>query len=352
MNIFGNKIRISLFGASHEEYIGLTISGFPAGVEPDFELINKRLQQRRGLMNLTSKRFEEDEYRFISGIFRGKTTGAPLTVLVRNSDLRSEDYEKHYGIARPSHADYTQYLKYQGHEDFRGGGIASGRLTIVFIILGALAESLLQEKNILVSSRLKSVQNISDEAIPDSDDLKRLRDEDFPVLTPSVKKEMLNLIEETKKQGDTLGGVVETWIIGLPGGLGNPFFDGVESYLSHLIFSIPGVKGLEFGSGFEITKMTGSKANDEMYYQDGEVRYYSNHSGGINGGITNGNAVIFRTAFKPTPSIYLPQRTIDFLNKTNKVVTLSGRHDVIYAIKALHALNALANYAVLDLMSL
>lgn len=350
MNTFGKKIRITLFGASHEEYIGLTISGFPAGIEPDYVLINRRLAQRRGLMNLTSKRFENDEYRFISGLFQGKTTGAPLVVLVKNQDVKSEDYLKNYGVARPSHVDYTQYIKYQGNEDFRGGGIASGRMTIVFIILGALSELILKKKGILVASRMKSVYTVNDKGNPSLDDLSWLKEEDFPVLDSNCKQEMLDLIETTRTTGDSLGGVVETWIAGLPAGIGNPFFDSVESHLSHLLFSIPGVKGIEFGSGFAITTMKGSEANDEIYYKDGKVKYYTNHSGGINGGITNGNLICFRTAFKPTPSISLPQRTINFLKKENTEIKISGRHDTIYAIKALHVVSALTNYAVLDLI--
>jgi chorismate synthase len=351
MNTFGKKIKITLFGASHEEYIGLTITGFPAGIEPDYELIAKRLAQRRGLMNLTSKRLEKDDYLFISGIFQGKTTGAPLTVLIKNQDLKSEDYQKYYGIARPSHADFTQYLKYQGYEDYRGGGISSGRLTVAFIILGALAETILKKKGILVASRLKSVYTVIDEDDnPSLADLIRLKEEDFPVLNFESKAKMLAIIEETKAACDSLGGVVETWVAGLGAGFGEPFFESVESQLSHLLFSVPGVKGIEFGSGFQITKMKGSHANDEMYYEDGEVRYYSNHSGGINGGITNGNLICFRTAFKPTPSIALPQRTINFLEKENTEITISGRHDTIYAIKALHVVNALSNYAILDLI--
>lgn len=348
MNSFGNKMRITVFGASHEDYVGLTVAGFPAGVALDQDLIEKRLRQRRGLMHLTSKRFEKDEWRFISGIFRGKTTGAPLTVLVKNSDRRSEDYEEIRGLARPSHADYTQHVRFGGHEDYRGGGIASGRSTVTYVILGAIAEHLLREKGIFASSRMKSVHGIEDEAIPDIVDLERLREEDFPVL--SKREEMLRLIEETGKRGDSLGGVVETWIVGLPAGLGNPLFGSVEAQLSRLVFGIPGAKGIEFGAGFGITKLFGSQANDQMQYEEGLLRHLSNHSGGINGGITNGSAVNFRVAYTPTPTIALPQRTVDFIKKENKVASFAGRHDAIFAIKALHVQNALANFAALDLI--
>lgn len=350
MNSFGNKMRCTVFGASHEEYIGLTVSGFPAGVTPDHDLISRRLAQRRALLDITSKRREGDEYRFLSGIFNGRTTGAPLTFLVKNADVRSADYEKYRGLARPSHADYTQHVRFQGFEDYRGGGIASGRVTVAYIILGALAETVLREKGVFAASRMKSVLDVEDGAEPSREDLERFREEGFPVLTPEIREKMLGLIEEARNKGDSLGGVAETWILGLPAGLGSPLFGSVEGYLSQLIFGIPGAKGIEFGSGFGIASLRGSQANDGMFYEAGEVRHLSNHSGGINGGITNGNAVCFRVAYRPTPTIALPQPTIDFLNKENKLVEFSGRHDAIFAIKALHVQTALANFAALDLM--
>mgnify|MGYP000869329485 CR=1 FL=1 len=350
MSIFGKNIRISLFGASHEKYIGLTIHGFPAGIEINDDLIKKRLKLRRGLNHLTSKRFETDEFSFISGVFKGFSTGAPLTVLVENIDLKSADYEKTYGLARPSHADYTQHIKYHGFEDYRGGGRASGRLTVVFIILGALCEEILVKRGIIIASRIESVYNIIDRKKSlELNHLLSLKEEVFPVISEETKIEMLDLIEKTASVGDSLGGIVETWIYGLPAGVGSPFFDSLESYLSHLIFSVPGVKGIEFGSGFEITKLTGSEANDMMHFEEG-IKYYSNHSGGINGGISNGNQVYFRTAFKPTPSISKPQKTINFLKNESVEIEIIGRHDAIIAIKGLHVINALTNYAILDMI--
>ena len=352
MSIFGNKLQVSLFGASHEAYIGMTIHNYPAGVKLSLELINRRLKQRVGLNHLTSKRFETDDFEIISGYFNAYTTGAPLTFLVKNQDIRSSDYQKTYGQARPSHADYPLYVKYHGFNDYRGGGTSSGRLTVVLIILGAICEQILVEKNIFVASRMKIISNLEDQEVVITDKhLLTLKEEVFPVIDLDVKEAMLEKIEEVSQQNDSLGGIVETYISNLPIGLGEPFFDSFESIISHLIFSIPGVKGIEFGTGFSLASMMGSKSNDQMEYRDEKVHYLSNHSGGINGGVTNGNLVNFKTAFKPTSSIGLPQASINFLKKTSETIQISGRHDTIFAIKALHVVNALTNYAVLELLN-
>jgi len=351
MSIFGNKLKISLFGSSHEASIGLTIHNYPSGVTLNITKIKEKLKLRNGLNYLTSKRFEEENFQFLSGLFNGITTGAPLTFIVENKDIKSDAYIKSYGLARPSHADYTYFKKYQGFNDFRGGGSSSGRLTVVLIILGAICEQILEEKDIIIASRMKSIYNIEDSDILINDDLlKFFQSEVFPVYSEKTKEQMLIKINEIKEEEDSLGGVVQTFIKNLPFGLGNPFFDSFESIISHLIFSIPGVKGIEFGAGFNITKMLGSTANDQIAYVDEKIVYKTNNSGGINGGITNSDVVIFQTAFKPTPSISKPQATINFINKTNQVIEIKGRHDVIIAIKGLHVVNALSNYAVLDML--
>ncbi len=351
MSTFGKKLEISLFGASHESAIGLTIHNFPDGLKVDFEHIEKRLKQRRGLIDLTSKRKEEDQFKIISGLFQGRTTGAPLTILIENTNQRSEEYERFYGLARPSHGDYVQYHKYQGHSDYRGGGTSSGRLSVALIVLGALSEQVLKSQGIFIASRIKSIHKIEDEdPVITSELLKKWHELDFPVYSKECKEKMLEKIKETREEGDSLGGVVETYIAALPVGLGEPFFDSLESILSHLIFSIPGVKGIEFGTGFSITSLYGSEANDQIVYQDAKIKYLSNHSGGINAGMANGNLVVFRTAFKPTPSISKKQQTINFLEKKNVEMELKGRHDTIIAIKGLHVVNALSYYAILELL--
>lgn len=351
MSVFGKYLQVSLFGASHEKYIGLTIHNYPSGIKLSLERIYHKLALRRGLNSLTSKRLEMDEFEIISGYFNGFTTGAPITVLIKNSDVKSADYEKIQGIARPSHADYTYHLKYNGFNDYRGGGTSSGRLSVALIVLGAICEEILETKNILIATRVKQIKDITDNQNEiDLTTLKELKEEAFPVVDRVIKDKMLELIAQTKEDKDSLGAIVETYIENIPAGLGEPFFDSFESILSHLIFSIPGIKGIEFGTGFDFANMNGSRSNDGLEIKDGNVNYLSNHNGGINGGITNGNTVIFKTVFKPTSSIGKPQQTINFLKGENEILEIGGRHDTIFAIKGVHVVNAVTAYAVLELL--
>lgn len=348
MSIFGKYLEVSIFGASHENYIGLTIHNYPPGIKLSLERIKQKLALRRGLVQLTSKRFETDEFEIISGFFNDHTTGAPLTILIKNSDVRSVDYERIKGIARPSHADYTYHLKYKGFNDYRGGGTSSGRLTVALVVLGAICEEILKKKNIFITSRIKQIKDLID--TDHNLNLKNFHNSEFPVADENIKIKMLELIKKTKEEGNSLGAIVETFIENIPSGLGEPFFDSIESILAHLIFSIPGVKGLEFGSGFDFVNLLGSEANDLMEYKEGKINYLANHNGGINGGITNGNLVNFKTVFKPTSSIGVKQNTINFLENKNELIEINGRHDAIIAVKGLHVVNAITAYAVLELL--
>lgn len=351
MSFFGKYLQVSIFGASHEKYIGITLNNYPSGIKISLDRINKKLLLRRGLNHLTSKRLENDNFEIISGYFNGFTTGAPLTILIHNNDVRSGDYERIKDIPRPSHADYTYYNKYAGFNDYRGGGVSSGRLTVALVVIGALCEEILESKGIIIASRVKQIKDIVDKtSITSIDDLIKLKEEAFPVLDLTVKEEMFDLISKTRESKDSLGAIIETSIINHPIGLGEPFWDSFESVLSHLIFSIPGIKGIEFGAGFEFGKMYGSEANDQIRIKDGKVNFLSNNNGGINGGITNGEQVVFRTVFKPTPSIGKTQKTIDIKNNENIDLDIEGRHDTIIAIKGLHVVNALTYYAVLELL--
>lgn len=351
MNTFGRHLPVTIFGASHEANIGLVIDHYPAGIPVDRKLIEKRLLLRRGISALTSKRHEDDQFQILSGVYQGFTTGAPITVLIANHDVKSADYEKLQGIARPSHADYTRHLRYHGYQDPRGGGTASGRMTVALIVLGAFSEMLLAKKGILCAGRILSVGQVSDSPW-DCDDqmLERFGNESFPVYHEDIKAKMTEAIIKASQSGDSLGGITETYISHVPAGLGEPFFDSAESLISHLAFSVPGVKGIEFGDGFRLATETGSRANDAMRYENGTLRYVSNHSGGINGGITNGNVIVFRTAFKPTPSISLPQETVNYETKSNVTLSIAGRHDAIIAIKGLHVMTAIAQYAISEMM--
>jgi len=351
MSTFGRFLKVSLFGASHEKYIGLTLHGVPCGIKLDLDFIKKRLAQRRGYANQTSSRFETDEFEIISGFFNSYTTGAPLTILIKNSDVKSSDYEKLKDIARPSHADLTYFYKYHGFHDYRGGGVSSGRLTVALIVLGAICEEILKEKKIIVASRIKQIKNHIDlKKKLTKEDLLVLQEDVFPVLDENVKFLMQEEIKKAKENHDSLGAIIETIVENVPIGLGEPFFDSFEAILSHLIFSIPGVKGIEFGLGFDYVNYYGSECNDELRIENDEIVFLSNNNGGINGGITNGNQITFRTIFKPTPSIGKFQKTINLVTKENVDLEITGRHDAIIAIKGLHVINAVTYYAICELM--
>lgn len=344
MSLFRNNLGISLFGESHGPAIGITIHNFPANIALDLERIKRDLQRRSSFTIGKSPRTEKDEFKIISGYWRGVTTGAPLTFIINNKDIDSSKYLDNEGVIRPSHSDYPAFIKYQGANDFRGGGHLSGRLTSLFIILGSICLNELEKLGIKVISRVKSLHNIIDDDIINIDDIS----EDFPVYNQEVKKLMIQFLESLTD--DSVGGVIETCIRGVKPGYGEPIFDSIESIISHLVFSIPAVKGIEFGTGFDITKLYGSQANDQIQYCDGKVKYLTNNSGGIQGGITNGNDIIFRTAFKPTPSISKPQKTINIKTKTNIETVIEGRHDKSIIIKGVHVVNALAAYAIYDIL--
>ncbi len=353
--IWGNNLKISIFGESHGESIGIVINGLSVGLGIDFELIDKEMKRRApGRNKISSPRKESDSFEIISGYFNNKTTGTPLCAIIHNKDKRSQDYDKIKSILRPGHADYTGYIKYEGFNDYRGGGHLSGRLTAPLVFAGAIAKQILTKKNIIIGSHIFSIAHIKDNIFDlvdiDSDSIKKLVDKEFPVINDKVGKEMIELIEEVGVEGDSVGGIIETAILNLQAGIGEPFFDSIESKLSQLLFSIPGVKGVEFGKGFEITRLRGSHANDEYYIEDGEVRTYTNNNGGILGGISNGMPVIFRTAIKPTSSIGLKQRTVDIKHMKNSEIEIEGRHDPCIVPRAIPVVEAVSALSILDLL--
>lgn len=352
MSTFGKNIIINLFGESHQEEIGIVINNLPAGLLIDFDLIDKELLKRRPKSEISTNRVESDQYKVISGLFNNKTTGAPLTFIIKNKDIISKDYNP--DLLRPSHSDYTAYMKYNAFNDYRGSGHFSGRLTAPLVILGAISRQILLSKNIKVASHILSIKDRYEESFLDIDIsydlLDKLLSSDFPVLDNKKENEFKNVILEVKNKQDSVGGVIETCILGLDPGYGEPFFDSVESIISHLIFSIPGIKGISFGSGFDISKMEGSKANDSFTIKDNKVVTTSNNSGGILGGITNGMPVVFKTAVKPTSSIGKKQDTVNIKTMTNETISLKGRHDPAIIHRVIHVVNALTNYAVLELV--
>jgi len=350
---WGKKVKYSIFGESHGRGIGITIDGLPPGIELDMDFINGEMQRRApGRDEFSTKRFEGDKVEILSGYFNGYTTGTPLCGVIFNENQNSKDYDKLKDLARPGHADFTGKVKYEGFNDYRGGGHFSGRITAPLVFAGAVAKQILFDKGIVIGSHILSIGNITDSYF-DGVNLKvqTLADvlrKDFPVLDDLKGKEMKNIILKAKEETDSVGGIIEVAILNIPYGLGEPFFDSIESNLSQLLFSVPAVKGVEFGMGFEITKVRGSQANDEPYIDNGKVLTKTNNNGGINGGISNGMPIVFRVAMKPTPSIAKLQNTIDMKTGENSEVSVIGRHDPCIVLRALPVIEACAAMSILD----
>lgn len=327
-NTFGSSVAITLFGESHGEYIGAVIDGLASGIEIDNQYISHMLTLRRPDGKISTPRKENDEFKIISGMVNNKTTGTPLTILIPNENVKSGDYSQMKTIARPSHADYTAECKYHGFQDSRGGGHFSGRITAALVAAGAICKLALEQKGIYIGTHIKKCAGISDRDFSDLlSDIKNVNQKTFAVLEEASAEKMQKAILDASSDGDSVGGVLETAVTGMPEGVGEPWFDTVESMLSHMMFSIPAVKGIEFGAGFSIADIRGSAANDPMVIDNGKVITTSNNNGGINGGITNGMPIIFRTAIKPTPTIFKPQNTVDFRTMTQAVLEPKGRHD-------------------------
>lgn len=353
--IWGNNIKLSIFGESHGTAVGITIDGLKAGIELDLDYINNEMKRRApGNSILATERKETDSFEILSGCFNGKTTGTPLCAVIYNTDQRSKDYESNKSLPRPSHGDYTGFIKYGGFNDYRGGGHFSGRLTAPLVFAGSICRKLLEREGIIIGSHIKSIGSIEDSpfdlAAIDKGLLEKLRTCSLPLIDASKEVKIRDAITKAKSENDSLGGVIEAAVINVKPGIGNPFFDSVESILAHLMFSIPGVKGIEFGAGFNISRMSGSQANDEFYVENGSVKTYTNNNGGILGGITNGMPVVFRVAFKPTASIGKSQRTIDMEKLENTVMELKGRHDPCIVPRAVPVVEAMAAIGMLDLM--
>ena len=346
----GNNIKLSIFGTSHGPYIGASIDGLPAGIKVNEDSIRKALSLRRPGGRISTARVEQDEFEIISGVFNGYTSGDCLTVIIANSDTRSKDYSELKIKPRPSHADYSSNVKYDGFNDYRGGGHFSGRLTAAIVALCAIIRDVLSFKGITVGSHIRSIGEIEDDRLSfKKEELDYLNEQYFAVLNEETKDKMLKLIEEARNSQDSVGGIIETAVLGLPCGIGEPYFDSVESRLASLIFSIGGVKGVEFGSGFDISRMYGHEANDEFAYDNGAVITLTNHNGGINGGITNGMPLVVSTAIKPTPSISRVQRTVSLQTGENCELEIHGRHDPCIVHRARIVVDSLVCFGLLDL---
>ncbi len=352
MSTFGKAIEVNLFGESHGDSIGIVINNLPAGIKLDFANIDYELYKRRPKSDLSTSRQEKDEYKIISGYYNDFTTGTPLTIVIENKDTRSKDYNPE--ILRPSHADYTSYIKHSGFQDYRGSGHFSGRITTSLVILGAIANQLLKQKGIIIGSHIDSIKDVKDKEFSDfksyNSVLQTLNSSDFPVLNDNILDLYKKTILDAKDSQNSVGGVIETMILGLNPGYGSPFFNSIESILAHLLFSIPAVKGVEFGKGFDITKLFGSEANDQFYIDGSVIKTKTNNSGGIQGGISNGMPITFKTAIKPTASIGLPQQTVNIETMKETTLSLVGRHDPAIVHRVVHVINAITSYATLEII--
>lgn len=349
---WGNNIKVSIFGESHGEAIGTVLEGIPAGQKINFDEIICQLNRRKPRNDgFTTSRKETDNFKILSGIFKGHTTGTPICAVFYNEDADSSLYKDL--VFRPGHADYTAHVRYQGFEDYRGGGHFSGRLMCPLVFAGSICRQILENKGIFLGSHISSVGNINDKSFDPVNvskaSLKNISQSEFPVIDQEVKSIIERKILSIKSQGDSVGGTIECAIVGVPAGLGNPIFDNIESKISSIIFGIPAVKGIEFGRGFDSSKILGSENNDNYILKEGKISTETNNHGGILGGISSGMPIIFKVAFKPTPSIAKKQITIDAKNNSPKILELSGRHDPCIVLRAAPIVESAAAIAILDI---
>lgn len=354
--MWGSKIKLSIFGESHGNAIGITIDGLPAGFSIDMDKIMMEMARRApGKSSLSTPRKESDIPEILSGYFEGKTTGTPLCAIIRNSNTKSKDYSKLKDVMRPGHADYTGAIRYKGFNDYRGGGHFSGRITAPLVFAGAICKQILEVKGIIVSAHINSIGKIKDCSFLESDIsdelLNSFKEKELPLINTKLEDEMRQEILSARSSGDSIGGTIECAILGVSPGIGDPFFDSVESTLAHLMFSVPAVKGIEFGKGFDISKMRGSEANDEYYLENGNIKTKTNNNGGILGGITNGMPIIFNVAIKPTASIFKEQNAVNIVTMEETTLCIEGRHDPCIVQRALPVIEAVAAIGITELMN-
>ena len=351
-NTFGSSLSLTVFGESHGPSVGAVLDGLAPGMEVKNEYIVRVLEKRRPYGKISTSRHEKDVFSILSGVYNGRTTGTPLCIVIPNEDVKSGDYADISTLLRPGHADYTSLCKYHGFADPRGGGHFSGRITAAICAACSIIEYALEKKGVLIGTHVKRCAGIDDRGFEDAvSDIATLEERRFPVLDVSAAEKMIAEIERAADECDSVGGITETVIYGLPAGIGEPFFDSVESVVSHLMFSIGGVKGVEFGAGFACADMRGTRCNDQFYIENGMIRTKTNNNGGINGGVANGMPVVFRCAVKPTPSIGTEQQTVDHATHENAKISVGGRHDPCIVHRACAVVNALTAFAAADLLA-
>lgn len=351
----GLNIKLGIYGESHGKSIGILLDGLPPGLALDLEKITLEMGRRAPGKNiLSTARKETDAFEIQSGFFNGYTTGTPLCAVIKNSDQHSKDYSILADKMRPGHADYAGYVRYQGFNDYRGGGQFSGRLTAPLVFAGAIAKQALAQYGIVIGAHILSIADLQEAGFSPmgvADDLLAdIAAKSFPVADDVIGQKMQERIVAAKAELNSVGGVIETIVQHMPAGIGAPYFDSVESRLSQALFSVPAVKAVEFGDGFALTTKTGAETNDEFHYVDGRVVGYTNHNGGITGGITNGMPVLFRVGIKPTPSISREQRTVSLKEKQDTTLTIVGRHDPCIVQRAVPVIEAVTAWTMWDLL--
>lgn len=355
-SLFNGGISVSIFGESHGKGIGVVMDNLPAGEPIDLDEIGVFMARRAPKKDGTSTmRSEKDIPDILSGFYEGKTTGTPLAAVIFNTDQHSKDYGNISHIARPAHADYTGFLRYNGANDPRGGGHFSGRITAPLVFAGAVCAQILKRRGITTGAHIRSIKGISDEAFDPmnvtADQLEAVKSRSFPVLSDEAEEKMRAEILSARNNLDSVGGVIECAAVGFPAGVGSPMLDGLENVISRLVFAIPAVKGIEFGNGFSCAELFGSENNDEFALKDGKVVTLTNNHGGILGGISSGMPIIFRAAFKPTPSISRPQNSVDFKEMTEQELVIKGRHDPCVVPRAVPCVEAALNIALVSALS-
>ena len=352
---WGNKFKITVFGESHGNAIGVVIDGLPAGFKIDMTALNSQMLRRApGRDKTATTRVEADTPQILSGMLNGNTTGAPLCAIIGNTNTKSQDYSNLMLCPRPAHSDYTANVKFNGFNDVRGGGNFSGRLTAPIVFAGSIARQILEQMGVVISAHISSIKGIEDKCFDtvnaDLQLMQELSQSNFPLIDRNLESKMRDVIEVARLDGDSVGGTVECMVSGINAGLGSPMFDGVEGVISSIIFSIPAVKGIEFGAGFELADMYGSQSNDEFNISNGKIVTDTNNCGGILGGITNGMPIVFNTVIKPTPSISKTQQTVNLQTMQVEQIRINGRHDPCIVPRAVPVVEAATAIAIMNIL--
>lgn len=352
---FGDKVKVTIFGQSHSEEIGVVIDGIEPGIRLDKEKITEFMKRRApGRNSISTKRKEADIPEIVSGLIDGVTCGAPICAVIKNTDIRSGDYDNLKNTPRPGHADFTAHIKYSGENDIRGGGQFSGRMTAPMCFAGAVIMQILETKGIYIGARVASVKGICDEKIDSvlvsEEMLEGIKKKEFPVISKEMGEKMINEIKKASEKGDSVGGCVECFVLGMPAGVGGPLYEGLEGIISQSVFAVPAVKGIEFGAGFESAMMYGSENNDEFCVNDGKIKTKTNNHGGILGGISSSMPIRINVAIKPTPSISRPQQSVNLKTLSEEELIIKGRHDPCIVPRAVPAIEAAVAIAIINAM--